>query len=81
MVEYSPSERILLVEVVMDHVMTMGDVEASGSGVDYFMGRISEDGKTWYAWWVSFIDYANLPVEPEEADIQYAEFKKVEDFK
>lgn len=80
-VVYSPTSRILLVEVEIDHVIDIEDTVASGSSTDYLIGPVSEDGKTWYAQWLTFMDYANLPTEPWEVPIKYVGFAKVSEQK
>ena len=83
-VQYSPNQRKLSVEVVVDffHV-DIGRDALEGYSLDWFVGPVSEDGTQWEAEWMSapmFIaltpEPTELPVDPNDT-IQTLLFEKV----
>jgi len=57
-VHYLPDERELRVEIVLDEVhLEWGPLILNGKVKDYFVGKISEDGKVWQADWFTFPEY------------------------
>lgn len=85
-VHYSPENRELTVEVVIEHFyQDMGDAAIEGNVTDILTGKVSEDGKTWQADWFSsgkFVAYLPEPNEfhnePEPVYSGPLVFKKVE---
>lgn len=52
---YNPANRQLTVKIVLDEFhmrLPLGDLE--GRSEDYFEGPVSDDGKTWTAYWRSY---------------------------
>ncbi len=79
-VEYNPSTRELFVSIEMEkiHIVFLDNV-IDGNGIDRFIGRISEDGKTWMADWITIFDYGSrFPQEPNDIYAQPLIFKKLE---
>jgi len=85
-VQYSPQNRELAIEVVVDdfHV-DLGKDALEGSSTDFFCGPVTEDGQKWTAEWISFPKYIALTPEPTELPVDPNEtittliFKKVTD--
>jgi len=64
-VQYSPVNRELAVEIVMDHIhMEKGPIVIEGKSKDMFVGEVSEDGRTWQTDWFSFPDHTFYTPEP-----------------
>jgi hypothetical protein len=72
-VEYVPETRELTVEVVMKRLrLEFGDDLLEGSSKNVFSGRVSEDGRYWWAEWIQMPTYViytperyELPFDPE----------------
>lgn len=65
-VQYTPQNRELAVEVVVDYCrIGIADRGLEGSSIDWFVGPVSEDSKTWKAEWFTFPKYVMLAPEPE----------------
>jgi hypothetical protein len=69
-VQYSPDQRKLSVEVVVDffHV-DIGLHALEGYSTDWFVGPVSEDGTQWEAQWKSAPVYIALTPEPSELPV------------
>ena len=85
-VQYSPSTRELVVDIVMDyiHFETRPHL-LEGKSRDVFVGEVSKNGKTWQAEWFSFPDYIayipepkKLTVDPNESLAATLTFEKLE---
>ena len=70
MVQYSPKQRKLSVEVVVDffHV-DIGRDALEGYSFDWFVGPVSEDWTQWEAEWMSAPMYIALTPEPTELPV------------
>lgn len=67
MVQYSPDDRELAVEVVVDYFhLDMGSRGLEGHRTDWFVGPVSEDWQIWEAEWFTFPKYIILKPEPVE---------------
>jgi hypothetical protein len=57
-VEFNPLTRELTVTIVLKafHIKYFDD-RIDGNSIDIFVGRVSEDGRNWYADWYTFFDY------------------------
>lgn len=69
-VQYSPAERELSVEVVVDHFdLDMGDWKMEGHSRDLFVGPVSEDVEIWTAQWFSFTETRAFSKEKEGEEV------------
>jgi len=78
-VEYNPQTRELTVTIAVKafHVKFYDD-RIDGNSTDTFMGRVSEDGRTWYADWYSIFDYGpRFPMDANEIYSGPVLFEKV----
>jgi hypothetical protein len=67
LVVYSPSERELAVDMVMNYIrVEMGDKVLQGKTRDIIIGTVSEDGKLWRGTVSSFPEYEGFPTEPND---------------
>jgi len=88
-VQYSPQNRELTVEIIMDHIhFEMGPQLLEGTRTDMFAGEVSEDGKIWRGDWFNFPDYiAHTSTGPKRLTISQEEesyigiiiFRKIEE--
>lgn len=66
-VQYSPSNRELSVQIVVDQLhLDMLSFGLLGRTDDLFVGPVSEDWQTWTAEWSTFPEYIALMPEPSE---------------
>lgn len=69
-VQYSPDDRELAVEVVVDHFhIDLGPHALEGHSTDWFIGPVSEDSQIWEAQWFNFPKYIALTPEPNELSV------------
>lgn len=67
MVQYTPENRELAVEIVVDHFhMDMLSYGLKGNSTDLFVGPVLEDAQTWSAEWFSFPKIITLTPDPHE---------------
>jgi len=67
MVQYSPVDRELAVEVVVDHYhLDLKTYGLKGNSTDLFVGHVSDDWQTWQAEWFTFPKVFALTPQPEE---------------
>lgn len=67
MVQYSHADRVLTVEVVVDHFhLDLKTYGLKGHSTDLFIGPVSEDWQTWQAEWFTFPTVFTLTPQPEE---------------
>jgi hypothetical protein len=67
MVQYSPADRVLTVEVVVEHYhLDLKTYGIKGQSTDLFIGPVSEDWQTWQAEWFTFQKVFALTPQPEE---------------
>ena len=66
-VQYSPDDRELTVEVVVEHYsLDMVSFGMEGHSTDWFIGPVSEDSQIWQAEWFTFRKSAAWGPEPLE---------------
>ena len=64
-VHYSPANRELTLEIVMDHIhFPMGKSLLEGKSKDVFIGEVSKNSKFWQAEWYGMPDYIAYVPEP-----------------
>ncbi|MHC4499923.1 MAG: hypothetical protein ACYS21_12505 [Planctomycetota bacterium] len=57
-VHYAPAHRELTVKIALENVrIGLARPVLDGSSEDVFVGRVSEDGKSWHVDWTSFFNY------------------------
>ena len=67
LVIYSPADRSLTVDVVMDYVrVEMGGSVLQGKEKNVLVGTVSEDGKMWQVTVNSFPEYEGFPTDPND---------------
>jgi hypothetical protein len=86
-VQYSHQQRELVVEIAIDSFrIELGNDVIEGRTRDFFVGSISEDGKSWWAERLCFPEYVvntdkyhnyKLPVDPKDAPRESILFRKV----
>ncbi|MHC4423156.1 MAG: hypothetical protein ACYS0C_02065 [Planctomycetota bacterium] len=80
-VNYTPSTRVLKVEMVMDYIIKVSFEEMKGQIKDYFEGPVSEDGRTWEVEWrnYSWVQGTQAPaVDSQEAKPTPLVFNKID---
>ena len=90
-VQYSHQQRELIVEIAIDHFrIELGDNVIEGRTRDFFVGSVSEDGKSWWADRLSFPEYVvdtekyhnyKLPFDPKDNPRESLLFQKVPESK
>ena len=83
-VQYSPDNRELAVEVVVEHYnLNMGSFGLEGHSTDWFVGPVSEDSQMWEAEWFTFRkttawgpEPLEFPFDPNDNPIDTVVFRK-----
>ena len=72
MVQYSPTNRELAVQVVVKHFrikLEQDGLVMEGDSTDWFVGLVSQDAKTWEAEWYTF--RTNIFLTPERTELRH----------
>ena len=83
-VQYSPDNRELAVEVVVEHYsLDMVSFGLEGHSTDWFVGPVSEDSQTWEAEWFTFRkttawgpETLEFPFDPNDNPVETLVFRK-----
>lgn len=68
-VQYSPQQHELVVEVVVENYYVKVDEQGrglTGHSTDWFVGRVSQDAQNWQAEWFTFPKHTLLVPEPTD---------------
>jgi hypothetical protein len=76
--EYDPDTREVTIEVIVDYykIQSLGTA-LEGSQSDLFKGPVSEDGKTWNAEWLSYLEIKDKELRRDMIKPKHIIFTKV----